>query len=420
MPYTTIRALTAREIFNGRGIPAVEAEVLTESGHKGIAAAPSGVSVSSHEAVDLRDGGNRLMGKGVLNAVRNIQEKIAPQLRAIDVTDQYRIDRIMLDLDGTLNKSALGGNALTAVSLAVARAASAVLGLELYQYLGGIKALRLPVICANMLSGSKTAGNELDFEDYLIVPFGFRTVREATGAAVEVFHTLHQMLKDRFGLIPQITALAPPLKSTEAALDMIMQAVDAAGYNRKIGIGIDAAAEQLFDRDKGVYRLKSGALTTGDLIAYYKALAGKYPIVFLEDGLEENDFEGFAELTRQLDALVVGDDLFATNSDRVTEGARKGAANAVLLKINQAGTVSEALKTADTAHFHRYTVVASCRSGETADTAVADLAVAVGAKLIKLGAPIRGEMAVKYNRLLKIEEDLGDSSAYSGEELFSL
>jgi enolase len=419
MPCATIKSVTAREIINGRGIPAIEAEVLTDSGFKGTAAAPSGVSVSSHEAVDLRDGGKRLMGKGVLKAVENIQKKIAPRLTGSDVTNQRRIDQIMQKLDGTPNKSNLGGNALTAVSLAVARAASAALGLELYHYLGGARASRLPMICANMLSGSQTAGNELDFEDYLIIPYGFKTVREAIEAAVEVFHSLHQLLKDRFGLIPQITALAPPLRSTEEALDMMMHAIGVAGYDGKIGVGIDAAAAQLFHRDEGIYRLKAGAFSTGDLIDYYKELARKYPIIFLEDGLEENDFEGFADLTRQLDCLVVGDDLFATSSDRLMEGARQGSANAVLLKINQAGTVSEALITADTAHTNHYSIVASCRSGETADTAVADLAVAVGAKLIKIGAPIRGEMVVKYNRLLKIEEELGEYADYRGEEVLS-
>jgi enolase len=417
MTFPTIKGLTAREIFNGRGIPAAEAEVLTDGGHRGVAAAPSGISVSSHEALDLRDGGKRLMGKGVLKAVANIEEKIAPRILGMNVTDQRRIDQTMIDLDGTSCKSNLGGNALTAVSLAVARAASSVLGVELYQYLGGLKPTGLPVICPNMISGSPTAGNELDFEDYLLVPHGFNTMRDAIVAAVEVFHCLHRTLQDRYGLIPQITALAPPLKSTQDALDILMHAIHTAGYEGKIGLGIDAAADQLFDREKGVYRLKEGLFPRSDLISHYTDLTRKYPIIFLEDGLEENDFEGFAEMTRKLDCLVVGDDLFATSSDRLLQGARQGAANAVLFKINQAGTVTEALKTAQTANALHYTIMASCRSGETADTAVSDLAVAVGARLMKIGAPIRGEMVTKYNRLLRIEEELGEFAEYGGRDI---
>ena len=419
MPKTTIKAVKAREIINGRGIPAVEVEIITKNGCHGTAACPSGVSVSSHEAVELRDGGKRLMGKGVLNAVQNVESVMAPKLIGLEVSDQKQIDQILCDLDGTPNKSRLGGNAITAVSLAVARAASAALGIEPFQYLHDGNRFELPVICANMISGSKTAGNDLDFEDYLIVPYGFQTVRAAVAAAVEVFHSLHAKLKARFGLIPQITALAPPLSSTEEAMDLLMDAIDRSGYQGKIGIGIDVAADLFYDSTRKNYQLGSGAYSPEALISYYKRLTQNYPMVFVEDGLEENDYAGFAAMTRELDCLVVGDDLFATNARRVEEGANQGAANAVLFKINQAGTLSEAFKTAEIARAHNYALFASCRSGETDDSMVADLAVAVGAKLIKMGAPIRGEMVTKYNRLMRIEEHLGPKAVYRGETLFN-
>ena len=414
----TIKTVKAREIINGRGIPAVQVETITENGFRGIAACPSGVSVSSHEAVELRDGGRRLMGKGVLKAVRNIESIIAPKLIGHDITDQKGIDEVLLELDGTSNKSNLGGNAITAVSLSVARTASAVLGIEPFQYLSDGNRFELPVICANMISGSKTAGNALDFEDYLIVPYGFDTTHEAVAAAVEIFHSLHAKLMEQFGLIAQITALAPPLTSTEAVFDLLVEVIDETGYDGRIGFGIDVAADLFYDGANATYQLGSGAYSSEELISYYKRLTQKYPLVFIEDGLEENDFDGFAAMTRELDCLVVGDDLFATNAHRLEQGAKQGAANAVLFKINQAGTISEAFKTAEIARAHHYTVFASCRSGETDDPMVADLAVAVGAEMIKIGAPIRGEMVTKYNRLMRIEEHLGPKVVYGGKALF--
>ena len=413
----TIKAILAREIINGRGIPAVEVEVITNNNLHGLASAPSGTSTSSHEAIDMRDGGPRFMGKGVQKAVQNIKERIAPLVIGMDITEQQGIDQFLLELDGTPNKSNLGGNALTAISLAVARTAALSLEVPLYKYLGEGKACTLPVLCPNMLSGSKTAGNELDFEDYLIVPFGFTENREAIRAGIEVFHILHKKLSDKFGPIPQVTALAPPLKSTTEALDIILSAIKDAGYDGRIGLGIDVASGLFYDEQKCTYKLKQGDLTKEDLIAYYKTLTKAYPIIFLEDGLQENDFEGFAELTQELNCLVVGDDLFATNKELLLKGIKNHAANAILFKINQAGTITEAFNTAQIAYDNNYTIISSVRSGETDDSSQADLAVAVGARLMKVGAPIRGEMVTKYNRLLRIEEELGEYADFWGKHL---
>jgi len=416
MKKVLIQEVRAREILNGRGIPSVEAEILTSDGGRYIASSPSGVSTSSHEAVEIRDGGKRMMGKGVQKAVGNILQVIGPGIAGMDVTDQRGIDTRLLELDGMPNKSKLGGNAITAVSVAVARAGAASFGLPLYRYLGGTRAYFLPVVCPNMISGSKTAGNELDFEDYLLVPFGFSHFRESIFAGVEVFHALHQMLEGAFGLIPQITALAPPLKTTEEALQFISRAIAQCGYEGKMGIGIDAAANHFYDETRDRYQLRRGAMTRDDLIAYYASLAKAYPIIFLEDGLHENDFAGFQELTRQLHCFVLGDDLFATNKNRLIQGAEKYSLNAALFKLNQAGTVSEFLEAAEIARRYQYTIIGSVRSGETEDTAQADLAVAICAHYFKLGAPIRGEMVAKYNQFLRIEEELGDAVTFQGNK----
>jgi enolase len=397
----------------------VEVELVTSQGLRVTASAPSGVSVSSHEAVEIRDGGPRYLGKGVLTAVKNINQQIAPRLLGLEVTEQALLDRAMLELDGTPNKSNLGGNAVTAVSLAAARAGALSLGLEPYQYLGGTRATAIPVMCPNMISGSKTAGNELDFEDYLLVPFGFESIQEALRAGVEVFHRLHNRLKERFGLIAQITALAPPLETNEEAFEAILAAIKEAGYDGRIGLGVDVAAGNCYDSAKGVYRLRRGEVDADGMIAYYRELTGRYPIIFIEDGLMEDDFAGFARLTAQVDCLVVGDDLFATNQNRLAQGAALKAANAILLKVNQAGTVSEALATATAAHFRKYDIVASVRSGETDDAIQADSAVAAGARLMKIGAPLRGEMITKYNRMMAISRKLGPSAVFRGHE-FSL
>ena len=416
MKKVVIQEVRAREIINGRGIPAVEAEIFTSNGGRYIASSPSGVSTSSHEAVEIRDGAKRMMGKGVQRAVGNILKVIGPAIAGMDAADQRAIDSRLLELDGTPNKSKLGGNAVTAVSLAVARAGAASAGLPLYRYLGGTEACSLPIVCPNMISGSKTAGNEIDFEDYLLVPFGFRNLRGAIFAGTEVFHALHRMLEDAFGLIPQITALAPPLKTTEEVLQFITRAIEQCEYEGKIGMGIDAAANNFYDETSDRYRLRRGSMTRDDLINYYASLTKSYPIIFLEDGLHENDFEGFGELTRRVDCLVVGDDLFATNKNRLIQGAEKYSLNGALFKLNQAGTVSEFLEAAEVAKRHHYTIVGSVRSGETEDAGQADLAVAIGADYFKLGAPVRGEMITKYNQFLRIEEDLGDTAKFHGNK----
>jgi enolase len=417
MKKTVIQKVGAREIINGRGIPAVEAEVFTSDGGRYIASSPSGVSTSSHEAIEIRDGGKRMMGKGVQRAVDNVLKVIGPAIAGMDITNQGAIDRRILEIDGTPNKSKLGGNAVTAVSLAAARAGAASAGLPLYRYLGGARSCALPIVFPNMISGSKTAGNEIDFEDYILAPFGFSNLREAIFASVEVFHALHRMLEDTFGLIPQITALAPPLKTMEEAFQFITRAIAHCGYEEKMGIGIDAAANNFYDESSGRYRLRRGTMARSDLIAYYVSLTKSYPIFFLEDGLQEDDFEGFGELTRRLDCLVIGDDLFATNKNRLIQGAEKYSLNGALFKLNQVGTVSEFLEAAEVAKRYHYTIVGSARSGETEDAGQADLAVAIGADYFKLGAPVRGEMITKYNRFLRIEEELGDAAKFDGNKI---
>jgi enolase len=406
--------LRAREAYNARGNPSLAAEVLTESGILAEAFAPSGISVSSHEAVELLDGGSRLRGKGVSKAVANVEGEIAEALVGRDVRNQNELDALLVELDGTPQKSRLGGNALTAVSLALAKAGAIASGLEVWRYLGGVQARSVPVPCINMISGSKTAGNSLDFEDHLVVPHGFDTACEALSACVEVFHVLHKALERQYGLIAQVTALAPPLETTDLALDALTQAIEKAGYAGRIGIGIDVAADNFYDEKSGLYLTYGRPRDTSAMIDWYQSLCGKYPIFFLEDPLQENDYAGFAEATRSLPCLVVGDDLFASNPDRLLQGRAAGAGNAMLLKVNQAGTVSEAMHVANMARDEGYALIASLRSGETQDDVQADIACAAGAALMKLGAPCRGESTAKYNRLLWIEREQGHSSRFMG------
>lgn len=417
MACDTIVEIRAREAYNARGFPAVAAEVTTSRGIRVEAFAPSGVSVSSHEAVEVRDGGARLGGRGVLAAVDNIAREIAPALVGREVCCQAELDALLIALDGTELKSRLGGNALTAVSLALAKAGAASSGMEVYQYLGGVQAESVPVLCLNLLSGSKTAGNDLDFEDYLLVPFGFPTLAAAMSAGVEIFHRLHAALQGAFGLIPQITALAPPLDSSEAALAFLVRAIAEAGYEGRVGIGIDVAADNFYDPETRLYGLRAGPLDTAGMVRMYAELCANYPVMFLEDPLVEDDFEGFAEVTRAVPCLVVGDDLFASNPVRLRRGAAIGAGNAMLLKVNQAGTVSEALRAGNAARDAGYTLVSSLRSGETADDVQADVAFAAGAQLMKVGAPLRGESVAKYNRALWIERELGGAARFRGPEL---
>jgi enolase len=411
-----IAAIRAREVFNARGNPALAVEVRTTRGIRAEASAPSGTSVSSHEAVELLDGGSRLRGKGVLGAAANVENVIAPALLGKDVGCQGELDALLIELDGTKQKSKLGGNALTATSLALAKAGAASLGLEVWRYLGGTRAEQVPVLCPNMLSGSKTAGNKLDFEDYLLVPFGFASLREALSAGIEVFHVLHAALEKKYGLIPQITALAPPLETSEEAVEALLEAIERAGYAGSIHIGIDVAADNMYDPASGLYHPRAGKRDAAGMIEWYAELCTQYPIAFLEDPLEENDFSGFAAAAAALPCLVVGDDLFASNPERLRRGADLRAGNAMLLKVNQAGTVTEALRVADAARRAGYALIASLRSGETADDVQTDVAFAAGAGLMKVGAPCRGESIAKYNRALWIERELGSTARFMGPE----
>lgn len=419
MNESNILDIKAMEIFNGRGFPAIEVTVTLEGGLRVKASGPSGISTSNHEALEIRDGGKRLMGKGVLQAVENIENIIAPSLKGQNVTDQRVIDQIMIDLDGTKQKNKLGGNATTAVSLAIAKAGAAVTGLPLYRYLGGMGSNRLPILCPNLISGSTTAGNELDFEDYLIVPYGFDTMQDSLVACVEIFHELYGILRKMFGQVPQITALSPYLKSNEEAFDILSSAILKAGYSGKIGFGIDVAAGLIYDEVLDVYKLREKQVTSDELIDYYKNLIEQYPIIFIEDGLHENDYAGFAKMRKKLDCLIVGDDLFATNKERLDFGVINEAATSVLLKVNQIGTVSEALDVAFQAKNNGYSVVSSVRSGETEDSSQVDFAIATGAMLMKIGSPIRGEMVTKYNRFLAIERELGTNALFNGKDFIT-
>lgn len=416
MSQTKIKSITAREIINGRGIPTIEATVCCESGITAKAAAPSGISVSDHEAVDLKDGGSRYMGKGVQKALNNVETIIGPALCGMSVLDQEGIDRKMIELDKTPNRSHLGGNAMIAVSVAAAKAAAAASQLPLYAYLGGA-ASEIPVICPNLISGSRTAGNHLDFEDFLVVPYGFDTFAESIRAVVELFHILYSKLCDQYGLIAQITALAPPLYRNEEAFDYLRQAIVEAGYEGRIGFAIDVASGLIYNRESGLYEMESGDMDREQLIAYYGRLCETYPLMFIEDGLHEDDYEGFAQMKKRLPSLIVGDDIFATNEARLRMGYENQAGNGLIVKANQAGTVTETMNVVRLAKELGYTVIASTRSGETADEFQSDLAVAMGAAYMKTGCPFRGEMVTKWNRMMEIEQQLGSKAVFKGRIL---
>ncbi len=395
-----IKKISAREVINGRGIPTLEATVVCESGVSAKAAAPSGISVSDHEVIDLKDGTDRYMGKGVQKAVANVKNLIGPALCGMEVSEQEAIDRKMIELDGTINRSRLGGNAMIAVSLAVAKAAAEEAGLPLYAYLGGPDATTIPVVCPNLISGSRTAGNALDFEDFLVVPYKFDTFAESIRAVVEVFHKLYKNLCNDYGLIAQITALAPPLHRNEDAFDYLMKAVKEAGYEGRFKFAVDVASGLIYNTETGLYEMESGERDREMVIQYYEELCKKYPMCFIEDGLWEDDYEGFAQMKDTIPALIVGDDIFATNEERLQKGYEMDAGNGIIIKANQAGTVTETLQVARLAKKLGYTVVASTRSGETADEFQSDLAVAIGASYMKTGCPCRGEMVTKWNGMM--------------------
>lgn len=415
----------AREILDSRGNPTVEVDVILEDGTLGRAAVPSGASTGAHEAVELRDGDSeRYNGKGVLDAVDNVNTVIAPELVGMDSLDQAGIDQLMLNLDDTPNKSKLGANAILGVSLAVAKASANYLGLPLYQYIGGVNARELPVPMMNILNGGKHADNNVDIQEFLILPVGAVSFAEALRMGAEVYHALKKVLNKK-GLSTSIGdegGYAPNLPYNEAALDVIVEAVQAAGYKagKDIMLGIDTAATELFK--DGFYWLDNGQkkMTSEDMVAFYEKLVKNYPVISIEDGLAEDDWDGWALLTKKLGKKVqlVGDDIFVTNSERLAQGIKKGVANSILIKVNQIGTLTETLDTIEMAKRAGYTTVISHRSGETEDATIADIAVAVNAGQIKTGAPARTDRVAKYNQLLRIEEELDIVAKYRGPEVF--
>jgi enolase len=419
-----IELVLAREVLDSRGNPTLECEVGLEDGSVGRAIVPSGASTGKFEAVELRDGGARYGGKGVLGAVRNVNEIIAPALLDEDGYDQRGVDRILLDLDGTENKAKLGANAMLGVSMALARAAADSLGVSLYRYLGGAPAQVLPVPMMNVLNGGVHADNDVDFQEFMIAPVGAPSFAEALRMGAEVYHALKSVLNER-GLATAVGdegGFAPDLPGNEAALELLVAAIQRAGYEPgpEVALAMDPAATELW-RD-GRYELAGEGRTfeSAGMVELFQGLCDRYPIVSIEDGLAEEDWDGWLALTRALGDRVqlVGDDLFVTNVDRIRRGLDLGVANSVLLKVNQIGTLSETFDAADLAHRNGWTTMISHRSGETEDTTIADLVVALGSGQVKSGAPCRSERVAKYNQLLRIEEELGESARYPGRLAF--
>jgi enolase len=421
-----ILSVKAREILDSRGNPTIEAEVLLDSGYLGTAAVPSGASTGSREAIELRDGDpDRYLGKGVLKAVQNVNEEIGPKIVGFEAIDQSGIDQFMIDLDGTENKSRLGANAILAVSMAVAKAAAAESELPLYRYLGGVSAFLLPVPMMNVLNGGAHADNNLDIQEFMIVPVGAPSFREALRMGAETFHHLKKVLKSK-GLNTSVGdegGFAPHLRSNEEAMEVIMQAIEAAGYRpgEDIYIALDPAASEFYEN--GAYELKAEAKPTKsalEMVEFYSAWADRYPIISIEDGLAEGDWEGWKALTQKLGSnlQLVGDDIFVTNTKILSRGIAEGIANSVLIKLNQIGTITETMQAINMAHRAGYTTVISHRSGETEDTTIADLAVAVGSGQIKTGSLSRSDRLSKYNQLLRIEEELDSSGCYAGLSAF--
>ena len=428
--YLEIIDVIGREILDSRGNPTVEAEVVLDDGTIGRGMAPSGASTGEFEALELRDGDkSRYLGKGVLAAVDHINNEICEEIVGMDASDIYAVDKAMIDLDGTKDKSKLGANAILAVSIACARAAAASLDIPLYRFLGGVNGNRLPVPMMNILNGGAHATNTVDTQEFMIMPVGAPSFREALRWCAEVFHALAKILKGR-GLATSVGdegGFAPNLSSDEETIETILEAIRAAGYEpgRDFMLAMDAASsEWKSPKGKGFYKLpKAGTeYTSSELIAHWKSLVEKYPIISIEDGLDEEDWEGWQEMTRELGGKVqlVGDDLFVTNTERLSKGIGMGAGNAILIKLNQIGSVSETLEAIKMAHKAGYTAVTSHRSGETEDTTIADLAVALNTCQIKTGAPSRTERVAKYNQLLRIEDELGDAAVYPGMAAFNV
>lgn len=422
-----ITDVIAREVLDSRGNPTVEVEIYTDSGAFGRAIVPSGASTGEHEAHELRDGdSSRYEGKGVEQAVEHVNGEIAEALWGYDVRDQLSIDKELIDLDGTPNKSRLGANAILGASMACARAAADYLDLPLYHYLGGFNSKLLPTPMMNILNGGSHADNNIDFQEFMIMPVGAESFKEAVRMGAEVFHALKRVLKEK-GLNTSVGdegGFAPDLSSNEEALEMIVKAIESAGYKpgEDIKLAIDVAASEFFDKEKGVYNLSSEnrTLKAEELVSLYEELVEKYPIISIEDGLDENDWDGFKLMTEKLgDKIqIVGDDLFVTNTEKLQKGIQKGIANSILIKVNQIGTLTETFDAIEMAKKAGYTSVISHRSGETEDTIIADIAVATNAGQIKTGSLSRTDRVAKYNQLLRIEDQLGDIAQYKGQDVF--
>ena len=418
----------ARQILDSRGNPTVEVEVLTENGMMGRAAVPSGASTGTHEAVELRDNDKKVyLGKGVLTAVKNVNEKLAPELQGMDVFNQNSIDGLMNAIDGTENKGNIGANAILGVSMAVAKAAALESRQPLYRYIGGVNANTLPIPMMNILNGGAHADNKIDFQEFMVMPIGAASFSEGLRMGTEIFHHLKAVLKKK-GYSTNVGdegGFAPNIGSNTEAIEIVLQAIEVAGYRpgEDVFIAMDAAASELYKAEEGVYHFhKSGGekLTSAEMVNYWTDWCKKYPIISIEDGLAEDDWNGWAALTKSIGAStqIVGDDLFVTNVKRLATGIEKGIANSILVKVNQIGSITETIDAVNLAHSNGYTSVMSHRSGETEDTTIADLAVALNCGQIKTGSASRSDRMAKYNQLLRIEEELGDTAYFPGEKAF--
>ncbi|MBE9503365.1 MAG: phosphopyruvate hydratase [Proteobacteria bacterium] len=422
---TIIEDIQAREILDSRGNPTIEVDVYLSSGLVGRAAVPSGASTGEHEAVELRDGGDRYLGKGVKNAVKNVEEVLAPEILGMDAVEQVEIDNLMIDLDGTPNKSKLGANAILGVSLAMAKAAAAAVDLPLYRYLGGVNAKTLPVPMMNIINGGAHADNNVDIQEFMIMPVGGESFSESLRMGTEVFHTLKQVLKKR-GYNTSVGdegGFAPNLKSNDEAIEVILEATEKAGLKTgdDILIALDPASSEFYENGHYVFKKSDNSKKSSDeMVQFYADWVRQYPIISIEDGMAENDWEGWKKLTDEIGTKVqlVGDDLFVTNSKILSRGIEEGTANSILIKVNQIGTLTETLEAIEMANRAGYTAVISHRSGETEDTTIADLAVATNAGQIKTGSTCRTDRVAKYNQLLRIEDELGSTAIYPGKKAF--
>jgi len=425
---TTITSIKAREILDSRGNPTVEAEVSLECGVTGRAAVPSGASTGEHEAVELRDGEKgRYLGKGVRTAVKNVNEQIAAELQGLDALRQADVDRRMIELDSTANKGKLGANAILAVSLATARAAADALGLPLYRYLGGVNARLLPVPMMNILNGGSHADNNVDLQEFMVMPVGASQFSDSLRMGVEIFHNLKKVLskKGYNTAVGDEGGFAPNLKSNEEALEVILEATQQAGFTpgKDVFIALDPASSEFFDNGKYVFKKSDKSVKTSEqMVEFYSNWARQYPIISIEDGLAENDWEGWALLTKALGSKIqlVGDDLFVTNTERLRKGIDAGVGNSILVKVNQIGTLTETIEAIELAKVNRYTAVVSHRSGETEDTFISDLVVGLNTGQIKTGSASRTDRIAKYNQLLRIEEELGAQALFAGKATFKL